>query len=66
MGKSEVLIALKSSVDKGESESLDRAVENGMKRGTASTEEWMGKERRRMNQLISGTISLNTLRWLLG
>ena len=46
--------------------SLERAVENGVKRGSARTKEWIGKERRGMNQLISGTISLNTLRWLLG
>ena len=58
-----LLIALNYSVDK--SESLERAVENGVKRDSARTKEWIGKERRRMNQLISGTISLDTLRWLL-
>ena len=66
MGESEVLIALKYSVDKEESESPERAVENGVKRGSARTKEWIGKEKLRMNQLISGTISLGTLRWLLG
>ena len=59
-----LLIALNYSVDK--SESLERAVENGVKRDSARTKEWIGKERRRMNQLISGTISLDTLRRLLG
>ena len=54
------------SVDKEERESLERAVENGVKRSSARTKEWIGKERRRMNQLISGTVSLDTLRWLFG
>ena len=52
MGESDVLIALKYSVDKEESESLERAVENGVKRGSVRTKEWIGKERRRMNQLL--------------
>ena len=54
MGETEVHIALKCSVDKEEGESLERAVENGVKRGSARTKEWIGKTRRRMNQLISG------------
>ena len=66
MGDFEELIGLKYSVDKEESESLERAAENEVKRGSGRTKEWIGKERRRMNQLISGTISLDTLRCWCG
>ena len=37
--------SLRYRVDKEENESLERAVEDGFKRGSARTNEWIEKER---------------------
>ena len=39
--------------------------DNGFKRGASRTSDLRGASRRRTNQLLTGTISLDTLRWTL-
>ena len=66
MDLKEVVIAFEERrADEQDSDTLARIIESGYKKGKARKEEHRGTTRCRLNQLVTGTISLPTLRWLL-
>ena len=48
-----------------ESHTLNCVIEKGYPRGQGGKELWRGDARRKQNQLLCETISVNTLRWTL-
>ena len=67
MGLQEVLTVLQERPQPAiESDTLQRVVDSGYKKGTGRQERFSGVHRCHINQLLTGTISLPTPRWLLG
>ena len=66
MDRADIINAVRSQVcDMGESQTLERVRELGIKFGHARKCRLRGRERRYSNQLLMGTVSKWTLEWLL-
>ena len=67
MGLQEVLTVFEEPAQPAiKSDTLQRVVDSGYKKGTGRKERLTGVHRHHINQLLTGTISLSTLWWSLG